>query len=306
LARVANVTAPKAPYAGAPSTQPAGTAPAPAGVAPPGLRAPLVGRWSLGGLLLPISIVVLLVVWEGYVAMARPPSYILPAPSRIGQALVNGLSRGLDDRSGYWLHLGSTLRGALSGYVLGCSAGILLGVLISEFRVLERILLPYAVGLQSLPKVAIAPLILIWFGFGPSSKMVLAALLTFFPLLINSYVGLTLVDRDYILLMRSLRASRLQVLRKVKLPGALPMIFAGLDMSAVYAVLGAIVAEFVGSDAGIGVMIIQAQFQNDTASVFAALVVLAILGILLHTLVQSVGHRLVFWTRVQDQIRATS
>jgi len=278
----------------------------PAGVATRGRRAPFPGRWSLGGLALPISIVVLLVVWEVYVAVARPPSYILPAPSRIGQALVNGLSKGLDDRSGYWLHLGSTLRGALTGYVFGCSAGILLGVLISEFRVLERILLPYAVGLQSLPKVAIAPLILIWFGFGPTSKMVLAALLTFFPLLINTYVGLGLVDRDYILLMRSLRASRLQVLRKVKLPAALPMIFAGLDMSSVYAVLGAIVSEFVGSDAGIGAMIIQAQFQNDTASVFAALVVLAIIGFVFHTLVQTVGHRLVFWTRRQDQIKVTS
>jgi NitT/TauT family transport system permease protein len=278
----------------------------PAGVATRGRRAPFPAQSSLGGLALPISIVVLLVVWEVCVAVARPPSYILPAPSRIGQALVNGLSKGLDDRSGYWLHLGSTLRGALTGYVLGCSAGILLGVLTSEFRVLERILLPYAVGLQSLPKVAIAPLILIWFGFGPTSKMVLAALLTFFPLLITTYVGLGLVDRDYILLMRSLRASRLHVLRKVKLPAALPMIFAGLDMSSVYAVLGAIVSEFVGSDAGIGVMIIQAQFQNDTASVFAALVVLAIIGFVFHTLVQTVGHRLVFWTRRQDQIKVTS
>jgi len=270
----------------------------------PGL--PLIGRLSLGSLWLPGSLIVLLLAWEAYVTIAQPPSYILPAPSRIGRALVNGLSRDLGDRAGYWLHLGSTLRGALSGYVLGCGAGILLGILISEFRILERILLPYAVGLQSLPKVAIAPLILIWFGFGPTSKMVLAALLTFFPLLINTYVGLNLVDRDYLLLMRSLKANRLQILRKVKLPAALPMIFAGLDMSAVYSILGAIVAEFVGSDAGIGVMILQAQFTNDTASVFSALVILAVVGILFHTLVQAIGHRLVFWTRRQDQIAATS
>jgi NitT/TauT family transport system permease protein len=267
---------------------------------------PRIRRLGRGSLWLPASIVVLLVVWEAYVAIAQPPSYILPAPSRIGRALLNGLSRDFGDRAGYWLHLGATLRGALSGYVLGCGAGILLGISISEFKILERILLPYAVGLQSLPKVAIAPLILIWFGFGPTSKMVLAALLTFFPLLINTYVGLSLVDRDYLLLMRSLKASRLQILRKVKLPAALPMIFAGLDMSAVYSILGAIVAEFVGSDAGIGVMILQAQFTNDTASVFAALVILAVVGILFHTLVQAVGHRLVFWTRRQDQITATS
>lgn len=272
----------------------------------PGRRPPLLaGRFSWSALALPISVLVLLVAWEAYVQIAKPPSYILPAPSSIGWALLNGLSRAPSDRAGYWFHLASTLRGALSGYALGCSLGITLGILIAEFKVLERILLPYAVGLQSLPKVAIAPLVLIWFGFGPTSKMVLAGLLTFFPLLINTYVGLSLVDRDYLLLMRSLRASRLQVLWKVKLKAALPMIFAGLDMSSVYSVLGAIVAEFVGADAGIGVMILQAQFTNDTASVFAALVILAVVGIVFHTIVQWLGHRFVFWTRRQDQIRAT-
>src|SRR5688572_7919379 len=191
-------------------------------------------RFGISNLALPISLILLLVAWEAYVAVFRPPSYILPAPSNIFRALAYGLTRDFSDRSGYWFHLftaaNATLRGAFGGYLIGCSAGILLGILISEFKVLERILLPYAVGLQSLPKVAIAPLILIWFGFGVTSKLVIVSLLTFFPLLINTYVGLSLVDRDYLLLMRSLNANRLQVLLKVKLPAALPMIFAGLDL----------------------------------------------------------------------------
>lgn len=268
------------------------------------------GRPAPSNLALPISLIALLVLWEGYVALARPPSYVLPPPSAILRALIYGLSREMGDRSGYWFHLvvasNATLRGALAGYLIGCSAGILLGILVAESRVLERVLLPYAVALQSLPKVAIAPLILIWFGFGLTSKVVIVALLTFFPLLLNTYVGLSLVDRDYLLLMRSLRANRRHVLTKVKLPAALPMIFAGLDMSTVYAILGAIVAEFVGADAGLGVMILQAQFTNDTASVFAALVVLAAVGFGFHSLIQWLGHRLVFWTGRQDQITATS
>ena len=274
------------------------------GVAPAQLAT--ARRFRLSSLALPLSLIVLLVVWETYVATFRPPSYILPAPSAILRTLFFGLSRGLDDRAGYWFHLRHTLGGALTGYLFGCSAGALLGILIAEFRLLERILLPYAVGLQSLPKVAIAPLILIWFGFGPTSKIVIASLLTFFPLLINTYVGLSLVDRDYLLLMRSLRANRLHMLLKVKLKAALPMIFAGLDMSTVYAILGAIVAEFVGSEAGLGVMIIQAQTSSDSASVFAALVILGTVGFLFHSLVQWLGHRLVFWTRRQDQITATT
>jgi NitT/TauT family transport system permease protein len=269
-------------------------------------RARRAGEHLLSKLALPLSFALLLVLWELAVVVWQPPSYILPAPTSIARALFHGLARDLTDRAGYWLHLASTLRGALTGYAIGCTAGILLGILVAEFKLLERILLPYAIGLQCLPKVAIAPLILIWFGFGGTSKTVLAALLTFFPLLINTFVGLSLVDRDYLLLLRSLRATRLQTLVKVKLPAALPMIFAGLDMSAVYAILGAIVAEFVGSDAGIGVMIIQAQFTNDTASVFAALTVLAVTGIILHSIVVTINKRLVFWTRTAEPLKVTS
>lgn len=271
----------------------------------PGRQGPPI-RQVLNKLALPLSFALLLVLWELAVLIWQPPSYLLPAPTSIARALFHGLARDPTDRAGYWLHLASTLRGALSGYAIGCTAGIILGILVAEFKLLERVLLPYAIGLQCLPKVAIAPLILIWFGFGGTSKTVLAALLTFFPLLINTFVGLSLVDRDYILLLRSLRATRLQMLLKVKLPAALPMIFAGLDMSAVYAILGAIVAEFVGSDAGIGVMIIQAQFTNDTASVFAALTVLAVTGILLHSVVVAINRRLVFWTRTAEPLKVTS
>jgi NitT/TauT family transport system permease protein len=276
-------------------------------VPPPQAPQPRAARrkinWHLNRWVFLLSLVLLIGFWALYVEIAKPPSYILPSPGRVWQALSTGFTRGFGDKGGYWFHLSATLFGALSGYLLGCTIGIVLGILVSEFKPVETVLLPYLVGLQSLPKVAIAPLIIIWFGFGQTSKIMLAGLLCFFPLLMNTYTGLKLVDRDYILLMRSLKANRWLLLTKVKFPAALPLIFAGLDISIVYCVLGAIVAEFVGSDAGVGVMILQAQFTNDTASVFAALIILGATGIILHMIIQTIGNKVVFWTRRNEQVK---
>ena len=129
----------------------------------------------------------------------------------------------------------------------------------SESRLIEKLLMPYAFALQSLPKVAIAPLVVIWFGFGDGSKVAIAGLLAFFPVLINSFTGLRSVEPERIDLMRSLSASRFETYRIVKLPNAAPFIFAGLDMAVVYSLLGAIVAEFLGAQQGMGVVITQAQ-----------------------------------------------
>lgn len=254
----------------------------------------------------PLSLVVFLLVWEGVLRLVPVPSYILPLPSQIIVALADGLTEPLTSRAGYYYHLSYTLRGALGGYVIGCATGIALGTVMAEFPAAERILLPYAVGLQSLPKVALAPLILIWFGFDIGSKVALAALLTFFPLLMQCFVGLGMVDRDLLTLLRSFRTSRWRTFRLVKFPTALPLIFAGLDMATVYALLGAIVGEFVGARAGMGVMILQNQYVNNTAGVFAVLIVLATVGIALHTLARAAGRRVVFWTQTEERPAVTA
>ena len=146
-----------------------------------------------------------------------------------------------------------------------------------------------------MPKVAIAPLIVIWFGFGDGSKIAIAALLAFFPMLINSFTGLRAVEPERIDLMRSLSASRFETYRIVKLPNAAPFIFAGLDMAVVYALLGTIVAEFLGAQQGMGVVITQAQAVTDVAGVFAALVILGAMGILLHSIVRGLERKIVHW-----------
>jgi NitT/TauT family transport system permease protein len=165
----------------------------------------------------------------------------------------------------------------------------------AEFRSVETMLMPYAFALQTLPKVAIAPLIVIWFGFGNGSKIAMAALLAFFPLMVNSFTGIRNTEQERIDLMRSLSASRLEIYARVKLPSAAPFIFAGLDMAAVYALLGTIVAEFLGAQRGIGVTIVQAQAVTDVAGVFAALIVLGALGVLLHLIIRAIKRRIVHW-----------
>ena len=244
-----------------------------------------------------LGLVVLLTLWLGAVRIMKVPAYILPAPEAVVSALWSGIATSPTSPLGYYLPLWSTLKNAALGLSIGCCLGLLLGSLMAEFRAIEKMVMPYAFALQSLPKVAIAPLIVIWFGFGDGSKIAISALLAFFPMLVNSFTGLRSVEPEKIELMRSLSATRFETYRIVKLPHAAPYIFAGLDMAVVYAFLGTIVAEFLGAQQGMGVVITQAQAITDVAGVFAALIILGAVGIILHTIVRSAETRIVHWAQ---------
>lgn len=248
-----------------------------------------------GSVIAGIGLVVLVALWIFAVRVLKVPSYILPAPEAVLGALWAGLAINPTDPQGYYVPLWSTLSNAAIGFSIGTGLGLLLGSLMAESRTVEKLLMPYAFALQSLPKVAIAPLVVIWFGFGAGSKIAIAALLAFFPVLINSFTGLRSIEPERVDLMRSLSATRFETYRIAKLPNAAPFIFAGLDMAVVYALLGAIVAEFLGAQQGMGVVITQAQAVSDVAGVFAALVILGILGITLHSSVRWLEHRIVHW-----------
>jgi NitT/TauT family transport system permease protein len=252
-------------------------------------------RGVSGVLITVIGLIVLFGGWMLAVQIFKVPAYILPMPWAVARALWSGLAVDPASPLGYYLPLWGTLRNAAAGLAVGSGLGLLLGSLMAESRTIEKLVMPYAFALQSLPKVAIAPLVVIWFGFGDGSKIAIAALLSFFPLLINSFTGLRSVDPERIDLMRSLSASRFETYRIVKLPHAAPYIFAGLDMAVVYALLGTIVAEFLGAQQGMGVVITQAQAVTDVAGVFAALVILGAMGILLHGIVRSAERRVVHW-----------
>jgi len=238
----------------------------------------------------------LLLVWKLAVLWLNVPPYILPAPERVFVALWSGIAVSPASPLGFYLPLWSTMSNAVLGFLIGAALGLVLGSLMAEFRPVETALMPYAFALQSLPKVAIAPLIVIWCGFGDGSKVVMAALLAFFPMLVNSFAGIRATEVERIELMRALSASRLETYRLVKLPSAAPYVFAGLDMGIVYALLGTIVAEFLGAQEGMGVVITKAQAVTDVAGVFAALVLLGVTGILLHLIVRRTERAVVHWT----------
>jgi NitT/TauT family transport system permease protein len=248
-----------------------------------------------GSIIAGIGLVALFALWIFAVRVLKAPSYILPSPEAVLHALWAGLAVNPADPQGYYVPLWSTLSNAAIGFSIGTGLGLVLGSLMAESRTVEKLLMPYAFALQSLPKVAIAPLVVIWFGFGAGSKIAIAALLAFFPVLINSFTGLRSIEPERLDLMHSLSATRFETYRIAKLPNAAPFIFAGLDMAVVYALLGAIVAEFLGAQQGMGVVITQAQAVSDVAGVFAALIILGALGITLHSSVRRLEHRVVHW-----------
>ena len=249
--------------------------------------------------LVPLVLVVFVLAWEGVVWAWRIPEFLVPAPSAIGRALVAGLTSRL-----YLDHFGVTLYESLLGFLIAAAAGIACGTLIAQFRVVEQTLYPYLVALQTLPKIAIAPLLIVWLGFGITSKVVIAALVAFFPILVNVIVGLKTVDASKLDLMRSLDASRWQTFRYVTFPNALPFVFAGLDIANVFSVLGAIVGEFVGSQRGLGNLILQFHTSLDIAGMFAVLLLLAALGVGLHLAIQAIQRRVIFWAQADHIVGA--
>lgn len=238
-----------------------------------------------------VSLAILLTIIEGGIRLFDVPPYVFPAPSAIGVALYEGLANG-----SYLNALAVTLTEILGGFAIGSACGILLGIGMVQVPLLDRLIYPYVVGLQTVPKVAIAPLMIVWFGFGISSKVIIVALTCLFPSLVNTIAGLRAVDSDRIALITAMCGSRAQLLRYVQLPNALPYIMAGLNTGIVLAVIGAIVGEFVGAKTGIGVLILQANFGLDLASMFAVLVLIAITGVVLSFILRQIEVKLCFWS----------
>ena len=267
---------------------------APQGGAVDGTDAPsMLARLEV--LLAPAFVVVLLVTWEVAVRVLGVPHYILPPPSDVALSLYYGLKSGL-----FIHHFLVTAFQTLCGFSLAAVVGITIGALVAQFRIVEKTLYPLLIALQTMPKIAIAPLIIIWAGYGLQSKVVIAALVSLFPVLVNTVVGLKTCDQGKLDLMRSLRATRWEVFRMVKLPNALPFIFAGLNVAIVFSILGAIVGEFVGSKAGLGNLILESNMQFNIAQMFAILIVLGVFGVSLSLIVRAVQRRLLFWSQTSD------
>lgn len=224
-----------------------------------------------------LLLVLLLAGWEVYCRVAGVSALVVPLPSAVLRTLWDGLA------GGYLLpHLWVTTAEMAMGLAAGCTVGFLAGVLLAEVPVLRRLFYPYILASQVVPKLALGPLFIVWFGFGMTSTVVITALICFFPLLENTMTGLQQVDPNKRELFRMLRATRLQTLLRLKIPSGLPVILAGLRVAVVLALVGAVVGEFIGGRQGLGASIIAAQGMMDSTMMFALFIVITVLGMIIY------------------------
>lgn len=237
-----------------------------------------------------LMLVVLIAAVEFAVKAEAVSELIIPAPSSVGKAFVELFNTGI-----VWEHMNVTVTETLIGFGIGAGSGFLLGVIASLSGLFRQVSTPYVVVFQVTPRVALAPVFLTWFGFGMASKIVMAATICFFPVFVNTVTGLLNVDSQAMELFRSLKASRRQLFWHLTLPSALPVVFAGLKTAMTLALIGAIVAEFVGTSAGLGLLIDRFNFQLATDSAFAVILLLALIGLVLYGVMELLDRKLVFW-----------
>jgi NitT/TauT family transport system permease protein len=243
-----------------------------------------VERWS--PLLLVIGLVVL---WEVCVRWFDIPRFLLPAPTDIAKLMV-------EEWSLIQMHSVATIGSIITGYLSASAFALAVSALMIRFPMAERLIMPIFVALQSVPKIAIAPLILVWVGAGIGSKILVVASIAFFPIVINTMAGFKEVDRGLTDVFRSVDASERQMFLKLRLPYAVPYIFAGLRIATTLAVLGAIVAEWLAASNGLGYLVLSGSFNFNTARSFAAIIMLAIIGTTFFSLMSWI-ERLISWRR---------
>ena len=237
-----------------------------------------------------ISFFFALAGWQLTTYLTDLPTFILPSPALVGARFLRALADG-----SLLLHASITLLEILLGLLLGTATATILGYLLAKSPFFERLLAPYLVASQAVPVVAIAPLLVIWFGPGIFSKILICALIVFFPVLVNTVMGVRAVPSALRDLMRSLRATRLQTLRYLEVPAALPVFLGGLRIGAALSVIGAVVGEFVGADRGLGFLINVGRGQYDTALVFVAVFTLVALALSLYSIVAWLENYLLKW-----------
>jgi putative hydroxymethylpyrimidine transport system permease protein len=243
----------------------------------------------------PTALLALMVgAWQALAKLGHVENYLLPAPSEVASALWRDRDLLAPDA---WV----TAREVLLGFALALAIGVAIALVLHLSPVLRRAVYPLVVASQAIPVVVIAPILVIWFGFGLTPKLIVIALICFFPVVVNTLDGLQSVDRDQVKMMRTLGASRLDLLRRLELPSSLPFLFSGAKVAVAVAVIGAVFGELVGSDAGLGHAIQVGTAQLETARVFAAVLILSVMAIALFGLVALIERRAVPWARISKE-----
>lgn len=250
-------------------------------------------------MLLPAATAALFIlIWQVGVRYLSIPSYLIPTPWSVVLMLWQGLIGGE-----LWPDIWATVAAIAIGYAVGCALAFVCAACVSEFPLVDRAFYPLIVAFQSVPKVALAPVIVVWFGFDLPSKVVLIALICFFPCFVNTVIGLKSCPPDLIDLYRAFGARRGQIFWSIKLPSATTSIFAGLEISVVLALLGAVVAEFVSSRRGLGHVIAASSADFNVAMMFACIVILSVIGVISSQLIGLLRRRVAFWDAVTTNTR---
>jgi NitT/TauT family transport system permease protein len=237
-----------------------------------------------------VTVVLLLVVWSIYVRRAAVSPFVLPAPEAIAAAVIE-----LAGERDFARHVYITLLETLAGFAIATFAGIFFGTLLAKSAFLELALKPLIVTLQVVPKVALIPLLILWFGFGPESKIVISAVLAFFPIFSNTLLGMKSVERGSIELFQVLHARPVQRFLLLELPSSGPYILTGMEVGIVLAIIGAIVGEFMGGNAGLGYLAVARLQELKVASLFAVIAVLAVIGLVLYAMIGALRRLLIPW-----------
>ncbi len=240
-----------------------------------------------------LFLLVLSALWEGAARVLGVPEYILPAPSAIGHALYTNLALL------FW-HARTTFLAALAGLLLAVAVALLLAVPMNRFRIVRAVLYPPLVISQTIPIIALAPLLRIWFGFGVLPKVLVVALVCFFPVAVNLVEGLDNVDPELLDLLRTMEATPLFIMRHVQIPSVLPYLFSGLKIAATYSVMGAVIMEWLGARAGLGIYMTRAMQSFSTAGLFAAIVVVVLLSLGLFKAVDLLAKLSMPWHRLSN------
>lgn len=238
------------------------------------------------------TLAALVAAWQFVVTRWSISPLLLPLPDVVFSRLLMGLANGE-----ILVHLAATLASAAAGYLAGSAAAIAVAVSLAETPLLERALYPLVLGFQAIPKVAIAPLIFIWAGYGTLSEVILVALIAFFPVFVNTFNGWRSVDRNLVDLYRSVSASRWHVILNVKLPSCAGVIFAGLEIGVTFALIGCVVMEFINGQRGAGFLIENSASTLDTPLAIATMISLGIAGLMAVGLVRALHRAVVFWDR---------
>jgi NitT/TauT family transport system permease protein len=241
-----------------------------------------------------VVFIAVLALWTAYVHVMRLSPLVLPTPYAVWQSLVeNTLNGHLPE------HAWTTLTEIILGFLLGSFMGITLGVITSQSELMRAMLGPYILASQAMPKLALAPIMVVWLGFGIAPKVVITALVCFFPLLENTIIGLTSTNPHQLELFRALSAKSWQTFLKLRVPSALPVIFAGLRVAITLAVVGAVVGEYVGANKGLGALVIVTQGSFDTPLMFAIFVYLTVIGIVLYKIMEILESTFFSWRYVK-------